>query len=137
MQIALSLGINGQGLGHVTTGPVLTPPSIDLLAVDPQTTAGDLPIQLGVSDECHVHYVLTSSANAPSAAQIAAGEDHTGAPAVQSGSVVTYMPESFNATQAASLVSGTYHLHAYPVNADGPGSLTHFGPVTITTPPAS
>jgi lysophospholipase L1-like esterase len=115
-----------------TTAPILSS------ATDTKTgsTTGTITVS---TDEANgtLYYVLSSSATTPTAAQIIAGNDHTGSPAVKSGSAAVEATgvQTFNITGLAN--STTYYAHFAQRDAANNSSAPVSGNGMTTDAPAS
>lgn len=92
-----------------------------------------------------LYWVLTSSATPPSAAQVEAGQDHTGAAAAKSGSQTVYDPGAHSLSFTGLSNATTYYAYYMHKDQSGnssavaaPGSFTTTAPwVSIFTPSAA
>jgi hypothetical protein len=118
-----STGYHFDNMAAVDYGVDVTAPTLsDLDAYETSDTTATIEL---TSDEAGTAYaVLTTSATPPSAAQVKAGQDHTGSAAVWSDSKsVTTSPDSFSAT---GLTAETAY-YAYVVVTDAAGNNSSVG----------
>lgn len=113
----------------------ITTPVLSALSVSAQETDGDVPLSYTLDTDTDVHFVLTTSATQPTAAQIAAGQDHTGAAAPESfTAALTTSGSPINASITSTSLDGSYYIHAVvDGGADGDVITATGSPVAIDT----
>jgi hypothetical protein len=120
---------------EVTTAGGGTAPTADGAVAGPQDASGDLAVALSnlSGDAPDSRFILTAGAQTtPSAAQVRAGTDETGAPAAASGSFAVTQAGPAATVTGLSVPSGRYHVHVVLGAADGShGAPIHAGAVDL------
>jgi hypothetical protein len=110
------------------------PPTADGATLGAQDANGDVPVSvLNITEDApDSYFVFTVSANSPTTAQVVAGQDHTGTPAPEAGTVSITQAAPNPTITGLALPSGTWHLHLVLGDAEGDRSAPiHAGPVVL------
>ncbi len=131
-------GTVSSGFG-LTISDTLQVADLSVLTAFAQESDGDVPISYTIDIDSDVHFILSDAAAQPTASQIIAGQDHTGATAPESFTVrLATTGGPVNESMISTSLDQSYYIHALPAGGSDGDVITATGsPVAIlTAPPA-
>jgi hypothetical protein len=109
-----------------------TPPSFNSSSIINNTSGTQFDLRVNVSEASTLYYVVTTSATAPTKAQVRAGQDDTGSPAFNSGNFAA--TAATNTTTTISPLSSATTYRVYFIAEDPSTNQSNVQSKTATTP---